>query len=68
MKTWLKELPLVPRIALAVLLLILLIAAIGPQIAPHDYTQTLGPPFAGPSGQYPLGTDQLGRDVLSRAS
>jgi len=66
MKSWLKHLPLVQRIALGVLLLILVIAAIGPQLAPHDYTQTLGPPFASPSGKYPLGTDQLGRDVLSR--
>jgi peptide/nickel transport system permease protein len=66
MKAWLKRLPLVQRIALGVLLLIMLIAAIGPQLAPHDYTQTLGPPFAAPSGAYPLGTDQLGRDVLSR--
>jgi ABC-type dipeptide/oligopeptide/nickel transport system permease subunit len=62
----LKNLPLVQRIALGALLLILLIAAIGPQLAPHDYTETLGPPFAPPSSVFPLGTDQLGRDVLSR--
>jgi peptide/nickel transport system ATP-binding protein len=66
MRRWLKSLPWVQRIALAVLVLLLVIAAIGPQLAPHDYTQTLTEPFAPPSAQYPLGTDVLGRDVLSR--
>jgi peptide/nickel transport system permease protein len=65
-KTWLKNLPLLQRIALGVLLFIILIAAIGPALAPHPFDKTLGPPFASPSSAYPLGTDQLGRDVLSR--
>lgn len=57
----------------ATVLLLLLIAAIcAPLIAPYDPLQTtltarLDPPsFAGGSGAHLLGTDKLGRDVLSR--
>ena len=38
----------------------------GPLVAPHGPTDTVGPPFATPGGHYLLGTDFLGRDVLSR--
>lgn len=44
-----------------------LIMAVIPQIlAPHDPNATLAAPFAEPSLTYPLGTDELGRDILSR--
>jgi peptide/nickel transport system permease protein len=62
-----------PYIPVAVLLTILVIPAIfAPLIAPHDPTEVapinrLKPPvFAGGTWDYPLGTDTLGRDVLSR--
>lgn len=42
------------------------LALLGPLIAPHSTTAPLAAPFSPPSGSYPLGTDQLGRDVLSR--
>jgi peptide/nickel transport system permease protein len=42
------------------------IAVIGPFLAPHDPAAIVGFPFLPPSGAYPLGTDRLGRDVLSR--
>jgi peptide/nickel transport system permease protein len=46
-----------------------LMAAFAPLIAPHDpiraVADTFGDPGA-PSPSFPLGTDQLGRDVLSR--
>jgi peptide/nickel transport system permease protein len=46
-----------------------LVAVLAPMIAPHDPTgavaNTFGDP-GGPSAAFPLGTDQLGRDVLSR--
>lgn len=45
---------------------VLAVAFLGPAIAPHTITATLGPPAQGPSGDLPLGTDELGRDVLSR--
>ncbi len=51
-----------------VAILILLVAALAPLIAPYSYAaQDLGNSLAGPSLQHLLGTDQLGRDLLSRA-
>jgi peptide/nickel transport system permease protein len=48
---------------------LVVIALLAPIIAPYDparaVAQTFGDP-AGPSRAFPLGTDQLGRDVLSR--
>jgi ABC-type dipeptide/oligopeptide/nickel transport system permease subunit len=54
------------RVGLGLLVLIALIAVLGPVLRPHDPTAVIGAPFeaAGASGL--LGTDQLGRDVLSR--
>lgn len=45
---------------------IVLLALIGPLLAPHSPTQLIGSPFAHPSGAAPLGTDYVGEDVLSR--
>lgn len=42
------------------------IAAVGPFIAPHPPDALLTLTFGKPSGQFPLGGDYLGRDVLSR--
>jgi len=51
----------------AVVLIILVTAAVlAPLIAPHDPAAIVGPFNAAPSAQYLLGTDQVGRDVLSR--
>jgi peptide/nickel transport system permease protein len=58
------------RAAVAGLLLIvvfLLTAVLAPLVAPHDPTAfSLGQQLAAPSLRYPLGTDELGRDILSR--
>jgi peptide/nickel transport system permease protein len=54
------------RVGLALLLLIVLIALLGPLLAPHNPDAPTGVPFAGPSSHDLLGTDALGRDVLSR--
>ncbi|WPC06165.1 ABC transporter permease [Pseudomonas benzenivorans] len=44
-----------------------LMAFIGPLIAPHDANALVSDDFFGPlSLEYPLGTDFLGRDILSR--
>ena len=54
------------------LLMVLSLAAVAlmaPWLAPYDPTRAVANTFgdpAGPSRSYPLGTDQLGRDVLSR--
>ena len=56
----------------AVLLLLVVAAILAPQVSPYDplqtsLTQRLQPPaFAGGTGAHLLGTDKLGRDVLSR--
>jgi len=43
-----------------------LLAIIGPFVAPYSPDQFVTEDFAGPSAQYLLGSDTLGRDVLSR--
>src|ERR1700748_1942751 len=51
---------------LAMAALVVLVALVGPAFAPHSPNALLTLSFAKPSGQFPLGGDQLGRDVLSR--
>lgn len=54
-------------IGLAILLLFALVVLLGPSVAPYSPTETgVGVPDQGPSGEHLLGTDSLGRDVLSR--
>src|SRR3989338_8351912 len=51
----------------ALLIVLAVIAVTAPWLAPHDPLRThLPDALLGPSAMYPLGTDQLGRDVLSR--
>jgi ABC-type dipeptide/oligopeptide/nickel transport system permease subunit len=45
---------------------VVLIALLGPLVAPHGPADLVAAPYQAPSHQYPLGTDFLGRDVLSR--
>lgn len=45
----------------------LLAGALAPRLVPHDpLAQVIAQRYHPPSWQYPLGTDQFGRDVLSR--
>jgi len=54
-------------IGLGITLLVLLVAIFAPVIAPHPYDeQNLQRMFEGPSRDYPLGTDAVGRCVFSR--
>lgn len=67
-RTWARLLRL-PRPLLAgsaILLVFVLVAITGPLWAPYGPTKSSGIPFARPSLQHLLGTDQLGRDVFSR--
>ena len=63
----------VPVVSCAVLGLVVLCAVAGPWLAPHEASEialaeSMTPPFwrSGGSLTYPLGTDMLGRDILSR--
>ena len=53
-------------LGLAVLVLLVLVAAAGPFLHPGDPMRMAGRPFLWPGAnpRFPLGTDQLGRDVL----
>ncbi|GAA0432502.1 ABC transporter permease [Leifsonia naganoensis] len=61
-------------ISLIALILIAIVAIVAPLLAPHDPLQTFNETGLGAQGQplppgtpgFPLGTDQLGRDILSR--
>lgn len=53
-------------IGLTVSAAVVLVAIAGPFLAPHSPTVSQTAPFVPPSGAYPLGSDGIGRDVLSR--
>jgi len=53
-------------LGLGLTLLVVVIAIIGPFVAPHSPTEFVTSPFAPPSPGVLLGGDSLGRDVLSR--
>jgi peptide/nickel transport system permease protein len=54
------------RVGLAIVALLVLVALLGPLVAPHSPTEFVGIPNSPPSGDAIFGTDALGRDVLSR--
>jgi peptide/nickel transport system permease protein len=53
-------------IGLALASFVVLVAVIGPFVAPYAQDALVTLPFGKPSGQFLLGGDSLGRDVLSR--
>jgi len=54
------------RIGLLVVVVLVLVALVGPLFAPHSPTQFITAPNSPPSGQALFGGDNLGRDVWSR--
>lgn len=54
------------RIGWVLFVLMVVVALAGPLLAPSDPARTIGLPFQAPGGHALLGTDFLGRDVLSR--
>lgn len=53
-------------IGLTVIGAVVLLAVVGPFVAPDPPTVSQTIPFSLPSGAFPLGSDAIGRDVLSR--
>lgn len=54
-------------VGLSILVPIVVVTALGETITPHDPLQTdIASKLEGPGGTYVLGTDNLGRDLLSR--
>ncbi len=53
-------------VGLVLLALVVAIALLGPFVAPNAPDEPVGIPLTGPAEGLPLGTDFLGRDVLSR--
>jgi peptide/nickel transport system permease protein len=54
------------RVGLVIVVLMVLIALIGPAFAPHSPTAFIAIPNSGPTSHAIFGADQLGRDVFSR--
>src|SRR4029077_828269 len=63
--SWLRRNPML-QIGLAILAPFLLAAIIPGVLAPHSPDALLDTPFLPPSHHYLLGTDESGRDILSR--
>ena len=60
------EVPLSAKLGLATIAIYLIVAIFAPFIAPYSETEILGGAYELWSERFPLGTDNLGRDMLSR--
>ena len=58
--------PLSAKFGMLVIVLYILVALFAPLLAPYGETQVVGEGFAPWSGEFLLGTDNLGRDMFSR--
>ena len=54
------------KIGVLLVVLLVLLALVGPYVTPHSPTEFVDAPYAHPSSNAALGADALGRDVLSR--
>ena len=62
-----RRLPLSGRLGLALVVLWIVVALFGPLVAPYSIGAFVDQNvFSGVSSKFPLGSDYLGRDVLSR--
>ncbi|MGY2377579.1 ABC transporter permease [Pseudomonas sp. SDO524_S393] len=64
--TSLVRAPLSAKFGLLIIVLYIAVAVFAPLLAPYGETQVVGEGFAPWSGQFLLGTDNLGRDMFSR--
>ena len=58
--------PASAKFGMLVILLYVIAAVFAPWIAPHGEAEVVGPGLRPPSGEFWMGTDQLGRDLFSR--
>jgi len=49
-----------------IVLVLIAVAVLAPRLAPHGPKEAGFSPYLPPSAEFPMGTDQLGRDVMSR--
>ena len=49
-----------------IVLALIAVAVLAPRLAPHGPKDATFAPYLPPSAEFPMGTDQIGRDVLSR--
>ncbi len=63
---WFRDSPVSQRLVFAAVALLLLLAVFGPLFAPHDPLLAAGEPYQSPNRSFPFGTDNAGRDMLSR--
>jgi peptide/nickel transport system permease protein len=64
LKRWLLSYPVIPG---AIILVVIIVALFAPYLATHSPTRmNLPSRLVPPCGEYPFGTDSLGRDILSR--
>ena len=52
-------------IGLIIVTALILVAIFAPALAPYDPTERVGRPFATPSAEHPLGTNDIGQDLMS---
>ena len=49
-----------------IVVVLIAVAVLAPRLAPHGPKEATFAPYLPPSAEFPMGTDQIGRDVLSR--
>lgn len=62
----LRDIPVTAWIGIAGILLAIICAIFAPLLAPYGETEIVGSVWQPPDGQFVFGTDNLGRDILSR--
>lgn len=61
-----RRMPLITRLALLIVVFYAIVFIFAPVLAPYGEREIVGNQYEVWSAQFPLGTDQLGRDFLSR--
>nr|MDA3788698.1 ABC transporter permease [Desulfobacula sp.] len=62
----LRQSPLSARIGIGIVMLNILVALFAPLIAPYGETSVVGDVWESSSAKFYIGTDHLGRDLLTR--